>query len=356
MSIATNTSQLDAQQLVTKHRRTVRHRWLIIGALIAIAAITFVVSTVVGPIDLTFSQVIGGIFNPDSLSTTQQTVLWKLRMPMSVMAVLVGVALSAAGAQMQTILNNPLAEPFTLGISAAAALGGATAIVLGWVFLPIPQLNLAFIAWISAIAATLLIVLCSIFRGASSETMVLLGIGLVFMFQALLALLQYKASSEALQQIVFWTMGSLTRATWAANGILALVLVIAVPTMTVMGWKLTALRLGEDRARAMGINTSRLRIVMLLLVSLLAATAVASAGVIGFIGLVGPHIARILVGEDQRYFLPASMAAGAAILCGAHALSLIIVPGIAIPIGIITAMVGVPFFFFIIMSRKRTQW
>ena len=327
-----------------------------ITALAVLAAVAFVVSTVVGPVDLRAADVLRGLVDPGSLTETQATVLWRLRLPMSVMAVLIGLALSAAGAQMQTILNNPLAEPFTLGISAAAALGGASAIVLGWVLVPVPQLNLAVIAWASAIAATAVIVAFSIWRGATSETMILLGIGLVFLFQAVLALLQYRASTEALQQIVFWTMGSLTRATWLGNGVLAAVLAVTLPIMAALSWQLTALRLGDDRARAMGVNVSRLRVVMLVVVSVLAATAVAFAGVIGFIGLVGPHIARMLVGEDQRYFLPASMAAGAGILCAAHALSLVIVPGIAIPIGIITALVGVPFFFLIILTRKRTQW
>lgn len=342
--------------LIRSHRALARKRWLIIGGLIAIAVIAFMVSTVVGPIDIEIPQIIHGIFDPTVLSETQRTVLWKLRLPMSVMAALIGIALSAAGAQMQTILNNPLAEPFTLGISAAAALGGAAAIVLGWTFIPLPQLNLAFIAWVSAIAATSLIVFFSVMRGANAETMILLGIGLVFMFQALLALMQYKASTEALQQIVFWTMGSLTRATWLGNAVLAGVLVVAIPWLALLSWKLPALRLGDERALAMGINVSRIRITVLVLVSILAATAVAFAGVIGFIGLVGPHIARMLVGEDQRYFFPASMAAGAGILCAAHALSLVIVPGIAIPIGIITALVGVPFFFMIIMTRKRAHW
>ncbi|MEX3610604.1 iron ABC transporter permease [Rothia sp. LK2588] len=343
-------------RLVADHHRTVRRRWAAIAALGVLAAVAFIVSTVVGPVDLRAADVLHGLVDPGSLTETQATVLWRLRLPMSVMAVLIGLALSAAGAQMQTILNNPLAEPFTLGISAAAALGGASAIVLGWVLVPVPQLNLAVIAWASAIAATAVIVAFSIWRGATSETMILLGIGLVFLFQAVLALLQYRASTEALQQIVFWTMGSLTRATWLGNGVLAVVLAVTLPIMAVLSWQLTALRLGDDRARAMGVNVSRLRIIMLVVVSVLAATAVAFAGVIGFIGLVGPHIARMLVGEDQRYFLPASMAAGAGILCAAHALSLVIVPGIAIPIGIITALVGVPFFFLIILTRKRTQW
>lgn len=342
--------------LVRSHQKVVRRRIAIIVALVAVAVLAFIVSTVVGPVNLTVAQVFKGIINPGSLESTERTVLWKLRLPMSVMAVLIGIALSAAGAQMQTILNNPLAEPFTLGISAAAALGGASAIVLGWVLVPVPQLNLAVIAWVAAIAATLIIAGFAILRGANAETIILLGIGMVFLFQAALSLIQYRASAEALQQIVFWTMGSLTRATWLNNGILLIVILLTLPIMAVLSWKLTALRLGDDRARAMGIKVNKLRITMLILTALLAATAVACAGVIGFIGLVGPHIARMLVGEDQRYFLPASMAAGAGILCAAHALSLIIVPGLAIPIGIITAIVGVPFFFLIIMTRKRTQW
>lgn len=283
-------------------------------------------------------------------------MLWKLRLPMSVMALLVGMALALAGAQMQTILGNPLAEPFTLGISAAAAFGGAAAIVLGWTVIGQPQFNLAATAWAAAMLATTIIVVAAVVRGASAETMILLGIGLVFLFQALLALIQYRATTEALQQIVFWTMGSLTRATWIANGVIGIALALAVPLFMVLSWQLTALRLGDARARALGVNVTRLRVVVLIAVSLLAATAVAFCGIIGFVGLVGPHVARMLVGEDQRYFMPASMAAGALMLSASHAASLLIIPGLAMPIGIITALIGVPFFIVIVMAGRRALW
>jgi len=342
--------------LVSAHRRRVARRWAIIGLLIAGALAAFVTSTVVGPIDLGAKEVVQGIFSPSSLTDQNRVVLWKLRLPMSVMALLVGMTLSLAGAQMQTILGNPLAEPFTLGISAAAAFGGAAAIVLGITIIPVAQFNLAATAWISAMVATTLIVVASIRRGASAETMILLGIGLVFFFQAMLSLMQYSASVEALQQIVFWTMGSMTRATWLGNGIIAVVLVVSLPIFMWLSWRLTALRLGDARAMAMGINVQRLRVVVLIMVSVLAATTVAFSGIIGFIGLVGPHIARILVGEDQRYFIPASMASGALVLVCSHAVSLMIRPGLAIPIGIITAVIGVPFFILIIMTRKRANW
>ena len=294
--------------------------------------------------------------DPGGVDKQTRTVLWHLRLPMAVMALLIGASLSVAGAHMQTILDNPLAEPFTLGISAAAAFGGASAIVLRWQLLAQPQFNLALIAWLSAAIATAIIVVAAVLRGAKSETMVLLGIGLVFFFQAMLALIQYRSSSEALQQIVFWSMGSLTRATWQANAVLVGVLAVALPILGALSWRLTALRLGDARATALGINTSRLRIIVLIVVSLVAATTVAFAGIIGFIGLVGPHIARMLVGEDQRYFMPASMAAGAAVMCAAHALSLVIKPGVAIPIGIVTSLLGAPLFIAIVMTRRRALW
>ncbi|MCZ9296678.1 FecCD family ABC transporter permease [Corynebacterium yonathiae] len=342
--------------LARQHKKLTWQRIGIVAGLTLIAAVAFIISNFVGAIDISPGEVIKGIVNPAGLDDQTRTVLWQLRLPMAVMAVLIGMALSLAGAEMQTILNNPLAEPFTLGISAAAAFGGASSIVLKWQLITQPQFNLALVAWLSAAVATAIIVIAAVIRGAKAETMVLLGIGLVFFFQAMLALIQYQSSAEALQQIVFWSMGSLTRANWAANGVLAAVLIIALPILWALGWRLTALRLGDARATAMGINTSRLRVVVLIVVSLVAATTVAFAGIIGFIGLVGPHIARMLVGEDQRYFLPASMAAGAAVMCAAHAVSLMIKPGLAIPIGIVTSLLGVPFFIAIVMTRRRALW
>ena len=188
----------------------------------------------------------------------------------------------------------------------------------------------------------------------TKETTILLGIALVFSCQALLALVQYRASTESLQQIVFWSMGSLMRATWPAVGAAAVALVAATPVFWINGWRLTAISLGEARAAAMGINVSRLRSWSLVGVSLLAALSVAFVGIIGFVGLVGPHMARGLVGEDQRFLVPASILAGAALLTSAHAISQVIIPGVSVPVGILTALVGVPVFLLIIFGRRRS--
>lgn len=345
-----------ASAVVQQYRRQARRKILAIFALSIAAFAAFAVATIVGPIDLSLMELWKALIDPNGVDETTHTVLWNLRLPASVMAVLIGASLSLSGAHMQTILDNPLAEPFTLGISAAAAFGGAASIVLGWTVLANPQFNLAAVAWVASLVAVYIVAGASLWRGASAESMILLGIALVFLFQAMLSLMQYRATTEALQQIVFWTMGSLQRANWTSNAIIFGALAVAIPFTILNSWKLTALRLGDDRAAALGINVQRLRVTTLIVSSLLAASAVAFAGVIGFIGLVGPHVARMLVGEDQRYFAPASMAAGALLLAAAHAVSITAVPGVAVPIGIITSLVGVPFFLILVFVRRRTVW
>jgi iron complex transport system permease protein len=298
------------------------------------------------------------IFFPAQAQAVHQVIVWDIRLPMALMAVLVGVSLSIAGAQMQTVLNNPLASPFTLGISAAAAFGAALGIVLGIGVLPGASLYLVPInAFVFALGATLFIYAFSQLRGGSNrETMVLLGIAIGFLFGALLALMQYIASEQALQQVVFWSLGSLTKSTWPKIGIEVAVLAVTIPFFVTRAWKLTALRLGDESAKSLGVNVERLRLQVLVAVSLLAATAVAFVGVVGFVGLVGPHVARMLVGEDQRYFLPTSAVAGGLLLSLTAIVSKSIVPGALIPIGILTSLVGVPFFLGLIMARRRQLW
>jgi len=267
------------------YRRAHWKRWAIV-LLSVIAVAAFLVTIVVGPVDITLPQLLRALVNPSTVDAQTRMVLWQLRIPSSVMAVLIGVCLSLAGAHMQTILDNPLAEPFTLGISAAAAFGAAASIVLGWTIIPNSQFNVAVCAAVASLVAVAIVAAVSRRREDGRESMILLGIALVFGFHALLALLQYRATPEALQQIVFWTMGSFQRATWTSNAIIAAVLAIAIPITIRHSGQLTALRLGDERAAAMGVNVPRLRSRILILASLLAAVTVAFAGVIGFVGLV----------------------------------------------------------------------
>ncbi|MDF2620099.1 MAG: transport system permease protein [Xanthobacteraceae bacterium] len=341
-------------QQLSAYARLVRRRVLIVAGLGALMLVAMLFDIATGPSNLPLADVISGILSPSSLDAPARVIIWEVRLPYALMAVLVGAALALAGAEMQTILNNPLASPFTLGVSSAAAFGAALALVLGMSLPFIPtDWNLPAFAFLFAFASVLLLQAMARLRGTGVETLVLFGIALVFTFNALVALVQYVASQEALQQLVFWSMGSLARSTWAKLGVLGLVTLIVVPFSLKASWRMTALRLGEDRARSFGISVARLRFFSLLRVSLLAATSVAFVGTIGFIGLVAPHIARLLVGEDHRFFLPGSMLAGAVIMSLASVASKTIVPGALLPVGIVTSLIGVPFFIALIFSRRE---
>ncbi len=340
-----------------RYRALAFRRILILLALTAALAFSIAADMALGPANYTISEVLLAVFNPEEAGNQLRVVIWDIRMPIALMAVTVGAALSLAGAQMQTILANPLASPFTLGISAAASFGAALALVAGVAVFPAAiQYMVPINAFLMAMFASLFIYFASTMRGVTVETIVLLGIALVFTFNAALSLLEYLASEQALAAVVFWTMGSLTKATWPKVYVTAVVLLVTVPLFMRDAWALTALRLGDDKAASMGVNVRRLRLKTMLTVSLLAAIPVSFVGTIGFIGLVGPHIARMVVGEDQRFFLPGSVICGALLLSATSVVSKIIIPGAILPIGVITALVGIPFFFALIFGNRRRSW
>lgn len=339
-------------ELLTAYRKLIVRRAAIVAGLALLCVVALVIDMVTGPSSLGVAEVLQGLFNPEALSAPQQAIIRQVRLPHALMALLVGAALSLAGSEMQTLLDNPLASPFTLGVSSAASFGAALAIVLGISLPLIPHDWMVSInAFVFAFGSVLLLQLLTRLRDAGTSTVILFGIALVFAFNALVMFIQFVSSQAALQQLVFWTMGSLSRATWTHVGILALVVAVVTPFSLRDAARLTALRLGEDRARSQGVDVGRLRFFSLLRVSLLAATSVAFVGTIGFVGLVGPHIARLLLGEDHRFLLPGSLLTGAALLSLAAAASKTLVPGTLMPVGIVTSLIGVPLFLLLIFRR-----
>ncbi|WP_218192138.1 iron ABC transporter permease [Pseudomonas sp. Irchel 3A5] len=345
---------LNAETLQVAYSKILRKRLWICGVLVLTLLACLVSDITLGTTRFAASEVLLAIFDPASVDPDTQVIVRELRLPFALMAVLVGAALSLAGAEMQTILNNPLASPFTLGVSSAASFGAALAIVLD---LGIPGVPGSWLitanAFIFAFASVLLLQAVASLTGGV-QSLVLFGIALVFSFNAMVALLQYLASADALQQLVFWSMGSLSRASWPAVQTLAVVFFLVLPFSLRASWQMTTLRLGDERAATLGIDVARLRLGALLRISLLAATAVAFVGTIGFIGLVGPHIARMLIGEDHRFFLPVSALMGALIMSLSAIVSKQLIPGVVLPIGIVTAVVGVPLFMSLILKRGRT--
>jgi iron complex transport system permease protein len=333
-------------------------RKYILLVLLAVACVfTLIIDILVGPAWLSIREVFSAIFMANSSDPTTHVIVWTIRLPIALMAIVVGATLGIAGAEMQTILDNPLASPYTLGVSAGAGFGAALALVLGVGIVPYAGEYLVSInAFFFSLLTCLLIYFIGKARRVTAETMILAGIALLFLFHSLLALLQYIATEEALQAIVFWLFGNLMKTTWPKLGIVAAVLIIVVPLLAKDAWKLTALRLGDEKAKSLGIDVEKLRLKAFILISLLTAAAVCFVGTIGFIGLVGPHIARMLVGEDQRFFLPMSALGGALLLSAASIGSKVIIPGAVFPIGIVTSLIGVPFFFSLILTKRRGYW
>ncbi|BFI69949.1 FecCD family ABC transporter permease [Yersinia pseudotuberculosis] len=336
-----------------RYQNIVRHRLLVMGVLVLAILGCLLLDFTMGPSGLTLSSLWQTLIDPASADAGTRVIVWDIRLPYALMAVVIGLSLGLAGAEMQTILNNSLASPFTLGVSSAAAFGAALAIVSGIGIPGVPdQWFISVNAFIFALFAALMLDGITRWTRVASSGVVLFGIALVFTFNALVSMMQFIASEDTLQGLVFWTMGSLARASWAKLGIMLAVFALMLPLSMMNSWKLTALRLGEDRAISFGIDVRRLRLGTLLRISMLSALAVAFVGPIGFIGLVAPHIARMIFGEDHRFYLPASALIGALVLSMASIASKNLIPGIIIPVGIVTSLVGVPFFLSIILRHR----
>lgn len=341
---------------LTAHYRgqLTRRLWLIVllGSAL-VASVLFDLSC--GPSGMPLTRLVQGMFDPSILNTTERVIIWNVRLPYSLMAVLVGMALALAGAEMQTILDNPLASPFTLGVSSSAALGASLAIAYPLAGIGLgPNAQVTLAAFIAAALSVLVLQLLSRLRGAGVESLVLFGIALVFSCNAVVSLLQLMATEDTLQQLVFWSLGSVARANWEKLTLLAGVLLVLLPFSLWAAPQMTLLRMGEDRARSFGVDVRQLRFFSLLRISLMTATAVAFVGTIGFVGLVGPHIARMLIGEDQRFLFPASALVGALLMSLSAIASKVLLPGMIIPVGIVTALVGVPVFVALIFKRGRS--
>ena len=346
---------LATDAVTQEYQRAAQQRSRVLAAAALALLLGVLLDAATGPAFLPIGQVAQAVWG-EAQDASVHAIVWAIRLPVALTAVAVGAALGLSGAIMQTILNNPLASSYTLGISAGAGFGASLAIVLG-IALPLPEsyaiaanailfaaLTCAGVYWIGGA------------RAASAEGLILAGIALLFLFQALLSGLQMIASPESLQQVVFWLFGSLQKSTWPKLASMVAVLLLCVPFLVRDLWNLTAMKLGDARAGALGVDVRALRLRSFVLISMLTGVAVAFVGTIGFVGLVAPHLSRMLVGEDQRGLLPTSALLGSLLLSLASVASKTIKPGAVIPIGIVTALIGVPFFMWMVVRHRRSYW
>lgn len=329
------------------YRQLNRKKYFIPCGLAIICVITLIIDVMTGPAMLPAREVIGCILRPGKAESTIRVIVLQMRLPIALMALVIGCSLGASGAVMQTILHNPLASPYTLGVGAGAAFGASLAIVMG-----LGTAGTSINAFVFSMLVCLLLYLLGKKGNFSTNSMVLSGIALLFLFQSLQAFIQYGSSETQNQAIVFWSFGSFQRTTWAKFALTGIITVVCVPLLLKDSWNYTALLMGDEKAESLGIRVNRVKLRAFFIISLLSAVAVCFTGTIGFIGLAAPHIARICVGEEQRFYIITSSVCGMLLLSVASILSKLIIPGIVYPIGIITSIIGVPFFFILVLKRK----
>ncbi|EOV1171567.1 FecCD family ABC transporter permease [Vibrio fluvialis] len=342
-------------QAIEQQRKSERRCWVVLCAFGTILLASFVLDIMTGPSMLDASRVLNALLEfiglPFQVDGSTRVIVTNLRLPIALMAIIVGGSLGVGGAEMQTLLNNPMASPYTLGMAAAAGFGAALMLYIGSLGMD-SHYAVPLGAFLCCMLSACFLFALASMRHITSGQLILAGIALLFLFQSLLSLVQFIASPELSQQILFWLFGSLSKATWSNLTITAVVVMGGFTLLMRDSWKLTALRLGEERAKSVGVNVQRLRLKILFIVAVMTATVTSFVGIIGFIGIVAPNIAKILVGEDQRFFLPLSFLIGAFLLSTASVLSKVIVPGALFPIGIVTAIIGVPFFFWLIVAKR----
>lgn len=335
-----------------------------VTALFSVLTVALVVLTVYaagrGQLAIPASEVWGSLMHRVGLDRgTMPThpqgdnTLWQVRFPRIVMAIVVGAALSTAGALMQGVFGNPLAEPGVVGVSTGAAF--AAAIVIVFQIQLVGTWTTALFAFVGGLVTTLLVYALSRADGRTEVvTLVLTGIAVNAVCAAGLALMIFLGDTQDREQIVFWQLGSLNGSRWEYVRVVAPLVVVGLAGAMLLARRLDVLALGDRAARHVGIDVERLRLGAIVLVALLTAAAVSFAGIIAFVGLVVPHLVRMLVGPGHRVLVPASALAGAVLLLAADLVARTAMAGADLPIGMLTSLVGGPFFFWLLRRTRRT--
>ena len=358
-------------EIMEEYRRFIGRKVAFIFSCVVLIFILAGVSATLGSYPITVTEVYSIIFRClfQSPETTKEVIVWDLRLPRILMGILAGTGLAIAGTIMQAILRNPLASPFTLGISAGAGFGAALAILLGAGLVGGKYLIIGN-AFIFALIPTFVIIGLTRFRRATPETMILAGIALLYIFSAATTLLMYFGEAEAVKEAYFWMVGSLGKSSWEQlifqlklgsasiimPGAVPAVLIVCIIPLMLKSWDLNVMSAGDETAKSLGVNVEQTRIFVLILASLMTAAIVSFTGTIGFVGLVAPHMCRIVIGADNRFLIPASGLLGGALLLAADTAARTIMAPVILPVGVLTAFMGGPLFLYLILRRRKEFW
>lgn len=349
-------------QVPEEYTRHLRAKTIFIAAGMALTAIALIVSVGLGPVNISANEVLGTLFG-QSISKRFDLIIWNIRLPQALTAIVAGAGLSVSGAVMQAVLRNPLSSPFTLGITHAAAFGAAFSVMIlgfgtmtssnvGAVSLNNPY-STTVVAFFFSLLSTFAIIAVSRMRNSSPESMVLTGVALGALFTAGTMFLQYFADDVQLAAMVFWTFGDVARATWGELAIIAAVTAAAFVWFTANRWNFNAIEAGDETARGLGVKVERVRVIGMLIASLVTSVIVSFLGIIGFVGLVCPHMVRRVIGDDYRFLLPASCIIGGGLLLAADTVARLILAPNVLPVSVLTAFLGAPVFIWLIIRGNK---
>lgn len=336
---------------------------LILMAIILVLAIGY--SITLGVADITIKDAYGVIIkkitgiNTGNYTSFVTGIILKIRLPRVLLALIAGLSLGVNGTVMQSLLRNPLASPYTLGVSSGSALGAGIAIVLG-TFILGKDIMAQYGSWVIITGAFLMgfltivmINVISSLKKGGATTLILAGVALSYFFSAGISFLKYISSHEQLAELTIWLMGGLYRAEWLDVFILTPIMVSCFIILMKLSWDINTLNAGEEVAKNLGINVKYLRKKGSIITALLTSSVVAFTGVIGFIGLIAPHICRMILGNDNRFLIIASGLMGAIMLVIADTAARLIINPTELPVGIITSVCGAPFFLYMLIRRNK---
>ena len=332
--------------------------WILVSASLVALFVSVLFSITLGPLSVSMTDAwrvvafkLGLSSTPEGVTLLEQNAIWELRMPRALLAAVAGAALSLCGAVLQSLLRNGLADPYLLGISSGASAG---AVVVVLTASTAASFVMASGALVGALAAFSLVLLLAWAAGNGNHNIILAGVAITQLFSALTSfLIMFSADANTTRGVLFWMLGSLASSSWQTVALSTAIFAVSFVVLFCHSTALDAFTFGADSAASLGINVKRVRMVVIGVASLLAATIVSSSGAIGFVGLVLPHAARLIVGTGHRRVLPVSAALGAILLVWVDALGRTVAVPVEIPVGVITALVGVPLFIALLIKQGR---
>lgn len=338
--------------------RFIWKKYVFIFVCILVSLVVAIYALTIGTYEIGFFesfQVLVDHITGDVQNVTKDTIIWNVRLPRILQGVVVGVGLAIAGVVMQSVLKNPLADPYTTGISSGASFGATLAMLLG---LEVISGGYAIVAnaFVFSLIPVAIILVISGLKRVSPTTMILSGIAVMYIFNAFTTVMMLMADPEDMAAVYDWEVGTLGNATWDNLPVSAGVTIVGSILLMLLSNKLNILSAGDDSAKTLGIDANKLRIVSLIIVSLVAASIVSFTGIIGFVGLVSPHMVRLFIGADNRFLIPASAAFGVVLVLISDLIGRTIIAPAILQVGVVTAFLGGPLFLYLLIRQKKEVW